>query len=108
MNGAIFVIFLLMEDYSILSGLPTMIIMASLSLTGMEFAKEEGYFVGAMYFAYGLALAILIPVIVLTFILEFQVLWILLIAGILLGSLSGWIFRISRVLWLHFDHRFGG
>ncbi len=74
----------------------------------MDFAKEEGYFVGVMYFAYGLALAILIPVIVLTFILEFQVLWILLIAGILLGSLSGWIFRVSRVLWLHFDHRFGG
>jgi len=61
-----------------------------------------------MYFAYGLALAILIPVIVLTFILGFQVLWILVITGILLATLSPWIFRISRVLWLHFDHRFGG
>ena len=73
---------------------------------GADFEREQGYFLGAMYISYGLGLALL----------AVPVTWLILdhadrrmvigTALVLLLALSPFLFRISRVAWLHFDHRF--
>lgn len=72
---------------------------------GLVFAREPGYFLGAMYFSYGLG----IPMIVLLtlgayFIWPTWRLWqLVLVAWLAFLPFVPWVYRISRVLWLHFD-----
>jgi uncharacterized protein (DUF983 family) len=72
---------------------------------GFSYEREPGYFVGAMYFSYGLAVLILVP-------LYFLLHWLLpdwdnlLIASLSLLAylpLTLGIYRYSRVLWMYFD-----
>jgi uncharacterized protein (DUF983 family) len=72
---------------------------------GLVFEREGGYFLGAMYFSYALAILILVPLFYL-----FQ--WLLPgWPGILVASvavlpylpLTPLVFRYSRVLWIYFD-----
>ena len=73
---------------------------------GLKYMREPGYFVGAMYFSYALA----IPIIAL-----FTLIAYVLMPGRPLYQLVlvGWaaflplvptVYRYSRVMWLHFDH----
>lgn len=71
---------------------------------GVKFEREEGYFLGAMYISYGLALAIITLFAVLFWLvmrwpLEKDVIW----AIALLVPLAPMISRLSRVLWIYFD-----
>ncbi len=73
---------------------------------GLVFEREPGYFVGAMYFGYGLALAAGLPPFLLLLgrgLPPFTVgavvtAWIAVCAPVL--------WRYSRVIWLHMDQRF--
>ncbi len=75
----------------------------------LQFGRgEPGYFTGAMYFSYGLA----IPLIALLTLIEWLLLprWtlfqlVLLATGICV-PLIPWIWQYSRVLWIHFDRYF--
>ena len=69
----------------------------------LEFEREQGYFVGAMYFSYALALAAVLPLIVAMLILGFGAGAIYLASLLFLVALAPFVFRYSRVLWIHLD-----
>lgn len=72
---------------------------------GLVFEREHGYFTGAMYLSYGIG----IPIIGLFTALAWLVrrdwpIWLLvLVAWIAFLPLVPWLFRLSRVLWIHID-----
>jgi uncharacterized protein (DUF983 family) len=72
---------------------------AQCPVCGLRFEREPGYFTGAMYLSYGLALLTTAPV------------WlprplgeVLVASGFLLIAGSPWLYRYSRVMWLYLDH----
>jgi len=74
-------------------------------ICGMVFQREAGYFLGAMYFSYGLGVMILVP-------FYFLLQWLFPELPGLLVALIAWlpyillvpvVFRYSRVLWIYFD-----
>lgn len=73
---------------------------------GLEFLREPGYFLGAMYFSYALGVAAVAPLAVWGLVAG----WPLATTGwactALLAAVSPWVFQYSRVLWLWFDQRF--
>jgi Protein of unknown function (DUF983) len=76
----------------------------SCPVCGLNFLREAGYFLGAMYISYGLGVVTVLPVaIVLTVVLQWN-LAIVLVIAVLQILLSGPLFfRYSRVIWLHAD-----
>ena len=73
-------------------------------ICGLKFEREEGYFLGAMYISYGLALAIVTLFAILFWLfmrwpLERNVVG----AIVLLVPLAPILSRLSRVLWIYFD-----
>jgi uncharacterized protein (DUF983 family) len=76
---------------------------------GLRFGRgEPGYFTGAMYFSYALA----IPIIALLTLIEYLILprWsllrLVLLAWLICVPLIPWIWQYSRVIWIHFDQFF--
>lgn len=68
-----------------------------------RFDKEPGYFFGAMYISYGMAIAELLPVfLVFTWFLPLGWLFVLMFAILLLTMFFN--YRVSRVLWIHIFH----
>jgi len=74
----------------------------------MQFEREPGYFVGAMYISYAMAVPIvgglagglsyfLLP--------GWPLHWVVLLAGVLFLPGVPFVFRASRVAWIHLDHR---
>jgi uncharacterized protein (DUF983 family) len=72
----------------------------------LEFEREPGYFLGAMYFSYGLAIISGAPTLFLMLGLGAANLWIVLALACQLALSSPLLFRYSRVMWLHFDQIF--
>lgn len=71
---------------------------------GVSFAREPGFFLGSIYFNYGLTAlitAIAYPVLLLRRVLPEGQLQMLVLAFALLFPL--WFFRYARALWLGFD-----
>jgi hypothetical protein len=73
---------------------------------GLVFEREPGYFMGAMYISYTLAMAVMG-----VFMLGWHLMlpdWdlgiIVLLAGATFVPLVPITFRYSRVIWMHFDH----
>jgi hypothetical protein len=71
---------------------------------GLWFAREPGYFIGAMYFAYAISLPIggVLSAIAWYF-LRWQIWQCMLAAFVVYLPFVPWIVRYSRVLWLHWD-----
>lgn len=67
---------------------------------GYKFDKEPGYFFGAMYISYGLAILELFPVFFLFFWLV-PLGWLFAIMGFVLLITMFFNYRVSRVLWVH-------
>ena len=69
----------------------------------LPFEREPGYFLGALYFSYALALA--------AGLLPFLLLWdrglsTVVVGGVITGWIALWaplLWRYSRVIWLHLD-----
>jgi len=76
------------------------------SVCNLEFEREPGYFLGAMYFSYGLAIVTGTPTLLLMLLMGASNVWILGVLGLQLGVSSPLLFRYSRVMWLHFDQLF--
>jgi uncharacterized protein (DUF983 family) len=73
---------------------------------GLRFEREPGYFLGAMYFSYGLATGLVALVYLLTTLLfpGWPIWGAPAVAVAVLVPFVPVLFRYSRVLWLHFDH----
>ena len=72
---------------------------------GLRYEREQGYFVGALYVAYALAVPTLT---LLTLAVWLATRWplskVLLAGSALLVPLTPVVFRYSRVVWLHLDY----
>ena len=69
----------------------------------LEFEREPGYFTGAMYISYGLAVLSVAPTGWLLFRLAVPDVWLYIAIGLQLVLTSPLLFRYSRTLWLHLD-----
>lgn len=70
---------------------------------GLTFEREPGYFVGAMYVSYSLAIVAVVPTWRVMVLMGVSDWGILLAIGFQLVLCSPLLFRYSRVIWLHFD-----
>jgi uncharacterized protein (DUF983 family) len=70
---------------------------------GVHFERETGYFLNAMFFAYALGFLIIAPTALYLYIRGVSTLWFSVIISAELLLLWPWIFRYSRILWLHAD-----
>jgi hypothetical protein len=72
---------------------------------GLRFEREAGYFTGAMYVSYVLALPIFVAVFTVTWRiapgLRFET--VLAIAALLFLPFVPFVFRYSRIVWIHVD-----
>ncbi len=89
---------------SIFRGLPRM--NERCEFCGLKFEREEGYFLGAMYISYGIALAMIVAFSlgwwsVMRWPLEKNVV----AAVIVFAPFAPIVSRLSRVLWIYFDRR---
>jgi uncharacterized protein DUF983 len=73
---------------------------------GIAFEREPGYFLGAMYFSYAMAVAAAAPVVAVGLLRGWSYPAIGAVSGAVLVLLAVPLFRWSRVLWLHFDQHF--
>src|SRR6478672_4555677 len=75
---------------------------ANCPVCGLRYDREPGFFWGAMYISYGIAVAIILPVFIIAFALVKLTFWQSVGAGsIALLILVPFVFRISRSLWIH-------
>lgn len=72
------------------------------------FARETGYFTGAMYFSYALGIPIIafLTLIAWLFLPSWHLWQLVLVAWVLFLPFVPMVFRYSRVLWIHFDRFF--
>lgn len=70
---------------------------------GLHFERETGYFLNAMFAAYGLGFLVLIPVSIFLAMREVSVMTFSLATIAQVVILWPLIFRYSRVIWLHVD-----
>lgn len=73
---------------------------------GLSFEREPGFYLGAMYFSYALAILSALPLCLTLFFLDVPPVWNGLAGAGLISLLSPLLIRYSRVMWLHFDQRF--
>ena len=71
---------------------------------GLKYEREPGYFLGAMYFSYAMALVMAVPLAVVLIVLwgfsPHQCMLAVAVVGSLMAPL---LIRYSRVIWMHFD-----
>ncbi len=73
---------------------------------GLPFSREEGYFTGAMYISYTLAvagIAAIAALLYLTVASRWSLTAVLAAASVLFTPLVPASFRFARVLWIHID-----
>jgi uncharacterized protein (DUF983 family) len=77
----------------------------SCPICGLSFNREEGYFIGAMYFSYFLAVAFLVGFYVIGRLLlpGWSSEWVAGAAVLLFIPFTPLVTRYSRVLWIHYD-----
>jgi len=73
---------------------------------GIAFEREPGYFLGAMYFSYAMALVAATPLVLAGLACDWSYPLIGVLAGGELVLLTPFIFRYSRVLWMYMDQYF--
>ncbi|HUC54642.1 MAG TPA: DUF983 domain-containing protein [Candidatus Cybelea sp.] len=88
--------------YSIFRGFPKMC--ERCSICGLKFEREPGYFLGAMYFSFGLGVLILAPI---TLLLWFLSAWgipkVILWAVVVFLPFAPTLTLFARVLWIYLD-----
>lgn len=70
---------------------------------GIHFERETGYFLNAMFFAYVIGFLILAPTMLYMYFKQVSTVTFTVVVTAELLLLWPWVFRYSRVLWLHFD-----
>jgi uncharacterized protein (DUF983 family) len=91
--------------YSIFRGFPKMC--ERCSVCDLKFQREEGYFLGAMYISFGLALVIIALIAVLLWaVTGWWITRVTIWAVVLFLPLAPAISLLARVLWIYLDQAF--
>ncbi|MCZ6692070.1 MAG: DUF983 domain-containing protein [Planctomycetota bacterium] len=69
----------------------------------LEYVREPGYFLGAMYFSYGMSIIVALPGVIVLMRFGVSLVTTFVIAFLFLAILSPILVRYSRVLWFHFE-----
>jgi uncharacterized protein (DUF983 family) len=70
---------------------------------GVHYERESGYFLNSMFFAYVIGFLILAPTMLYLYFQQVSTLWFTIVVTAETVLLWPWVFRYSRVLWLHMD-----
>ncbi len=71
----------------------------------LDFEPESGYYLGAMIFSYAFGTFSIIPTVVaMVFWAEAPLSGIVLVPSLQLILMNPWLFKFSRLAWLHLDH----
>lgn len=70
---------------------------------GIHFERETGYFLNAMFIAYVVGFLILAPTMLFLYFKQVSTLVFTIVVTAELLLLWPWVFRYSRILWLHAD-----
>ncbi|MFV2068641.1 MAG: DUF983 domain-containing protein [Pirellulales bacterium] len=73
---------------------------------GLPFSRGPGFFVGAMYFSYGLGILLALPTAIVLVLRQLAPAWIGLIVAMQLAICSPLLVRYSKIVWLYFDEWF--
>jgi uncharacterized protein (DUF983 family) len=76
---------------------------ANCPVCGVEYEREHGYFMAAIFFGYILGFVAILPFCILLYLNDAPIIWYLVVCTIVLVVLSPLIFRYSRVIWMHLD-----
>lgn len=79
---------------------------AECPVCGIHFEREEGYFMMSVFIGYVISTALAVPLIVVCYVQRAPVWWYVGSNVLLLTLLSPFIFRYSRMIWLHLDELF--
>ena len=71
----------------------------------LKYEREPGYFLAAMSLSYSMGFVVVLPVFLVLLPRELSLLYIVGIPGVILVLIAPITFRLSRLLWLHFDFR---
>ena len=69
----------------------------------LEYVREPGYFLGAMYFSYGMSIIVALPFVIVLMRFGVSLVATFVFAFLFLAILSPILVRYSRVLWLHLE-----
>lgn len=70
---------------------------------GIQFEREPGYFLMSIFVGYVLHFIILGPIALFIYFQDLMQMNVIIFLGILVILIEPWVFRYSRVLWLHVD-----
>lgn len=74
---------------------------------GLKYEREQGYFLGAMYISYGLALIVIVAIsVVLWLLTSWSIERDIVIASLLFLPFVPVLVTVARVLWIHMDRAF--
>lgn len=70
---------------------------------GIDYEREHGFFMMAIFVGYVLGFVAVVPILIILFLLDASILAYFIVSAIALIPLSPFIFRYSRIIWLHLD-----
>lgn len=72
---------------------------------GVHFEREPGYFLGAMSFSYLIGFFAVLPQFLYLLFTQLSLLWVVGIPAIQILMMSPFLYRFSRLIWVHLDRR---
>jgi uncharacterized protein (DUF983 family) len=80
----------------------------SCQVCGLRFQRETGYFLGAMYFSYALAIPLILVWMVVAYLVfpTWRLYQLFLVGWVAFLPFVPLVYRYSRVMWIHFDQYF--
>jgi uncharacterized protein (DUF983 family) len=70
---------------------------------GIEYEREHGFFMMSIFIGYFLGFIAVVPVLIVMYLMDASILAYFVVSAVILVPLSPYIFRYSRILWLHLD-----
>ncbi|MBI3555888.1 MAG: DUF983 domain-containing protein [Deltaproteobacteria bacterium] len=71
----------------------------------LKYEREPGYFLAAMSLSYSMGFVVVLPIFLFLLFRDLSLLYVVGIPGVILVMLAPITFRLSRLIWLHFDFR---
>ena len=70
---------------------------------GIEYEREHGFFMMSIFIGYILGFIAAVPFLIILFLLDAPIYTYFVVSAIILFPLAPFIFRYSRIIWLHLD-----